>query len=131
MHEDVSMVQCSQEQNAENTSVFRYVYLSKGGLLQIQIASNASIDLHMHTTYSDGRWSAEQLFDYLSEQNFGLIAVTDHDRTDTVASIQQLGIQRHIVVLAGVEISAQWHGNMTDVLCYGFDPQDEALRAIA
>ncbi len=99
--------------------------------MQNRITSDTSIDLHMHTTYSDGRWSAEQLLDYLSHQGFGLIAVTDHDRVDTVASIQQLGIQRQIAVLAGVEISAQWHGSMADVLCYGFDPQDEALREIA
>ena len=95
------------------------------------ISSDTSIDLHMHTTYSDGRWSAEQLFDHLVEQGFGLVSVTDHDRVDTVARIQQLGAQKQIVVLAGVEISAQWHGRMADVLCYGFDPQDKTFRAIA
>lgn len=94
------------------------------------ISSDASIDLHMHTTYSDGRWSAEHLLDYLAQEGFGLIAVTDHDRVETVAGIQQLGIQKRVQVLAGVEISAQWHGKMGDVLCYGFDPHDEALKAI-
>jgi hypothetical protein len=97
----------------------------------IQITPDTAIDVHMHTTYSDGRWSAEQLFDYLAEQGFGLIAVTDHDRVDTVAGIQQLGKQRQIAVLAGVEISAEWRGKMGDVLCYGFDPHDGGLRAIA
>ncbi len=99
-------------------------------LLHIQIASDAAIDLHMHTTYSDGRWSAEQLLDHVAQEGFRLIAVTDHDRVETVASIQQLGVEKHVAVLAGVEISAAWHGRMGDVLCYGFDPHDEALKAI-
>jgi predicted metal-dependent phosphoesterase TrpH len=85
----------------------------------------------LHTTYSDGRWSAEQLFDYLAQEGFGLVAVTDHDRVDTVASIQQLGLQKHVPVLPAVEISAEFHGKMADVLCFGFNPQDKALRAIA
>ena len=32
------------------------------------ISPDTPIDLQMHTTYSDGRWSAEQLFDYLAEE---------------------------------------------------------------
>jgi 3',5'-nucleoside bisphosphate phosphatase len=99
--------------------------------LRTLISSDASVDLHMHTTYSDGRWSAEQLFDHLTQEGFDLIAVTDHDRVETVASIQQLGAQRQITVLAGVEISAEWRGQMGDVLCYGFDPRSDALRALA
>ncbi len=99
--------------------------------LQIQISPDTPIDLQMHTTYSDGRWSAEQLFDYLAQEGFGLVAVTDHDRVDTVASIQQVGMQKHVPVLPAVEISAEWHGKMADVLCFGFDPHEKALRAIA
>ncbi len=32
----------------------------------MSISPDTSIDLHMHTTYSDGRWPAEQLVDYLA-----------------------------------------------------------------
>ncbi len=99
--------------------------------MEIRITADTSIDLHLHTTYSDGRWSAEQLLDYLTEAGFGLVAVTDHDRVETVASIQQLGAQKHVPVLAGVEISAEWRGQMGDVLCYGFDSSNEALRSLA
>jgi predicted metal-dependent phosphoesterase TrpH len=99
--------------------------------VQIAIRSDTAIDLHMHTTYSDGRWSAEQLLDHLAQAGFGLVAVTDHDRVETVAHIQHLGEQKGIHVLAGVEISAEWHGKMADMLCYGFDVHDETMRTIA
>jgi len=98
--------------------------------LSQHLPKNASIDLHLHTTYSDGRWSAEALLDHLAQEGFGLAAITDHDRVDTVANVQQAGEQRQIPVLAGVEISAEWYGKMGDVLCYGFDPQDAALHAL-
>src|SRR2546428_3816989 len=96
----------------------------------LTLSPDASIDLHMHTTYSDGRWPAEQLINYLVAEGFDLVAVTDHDCIDTVAGIQQLAAQQNLPVLAGVEMSTQWHGRMGHVLCYGFDPQQNYLLEI-
>jgi predicted metal-dependent phosphoesterase TrpH len=81
----------------------------------------------MHTTYSDGHWPAEQLLDYLANEGFEMVAVTDHDRVDMVPAIQALGAQRNLPVLAGVEMSTDWHGKMGDLLCYGFDPLNNEL----
>ncbi len=99
--------------------------------MRTQLALDSSIDLHMHTTFSDGRWPAEELLDHLAQQGFDLVAVTDHDQIETVPFVQQLGEQRHLSILAGVEMSTAWHGKMGDMLCYGFDPQNEELRALA
>jgi predicted metal-dependent phosphoesterase TrpH len=121
----------SQKQSAEESGTcVLSLFLIKEFHLHT-IAADTPIDLHLHTTYSDGRWSAEELLEHLSQEGFGLVAITDHDRVETVASIQQAGIQRSVLVLAGVEISAEWRGQMGDVLCYGFDPGDAALRSLA
>jgi predicted metal-dependent phosphoesterase TrpH len=48
------------------------------------LTPDAAIDLQMHTTYSDGTWTPEQLIAYLVREQFGLGAITDHDRVDTV-----------------------------------------------
>jgi predicted metal-dependent phosphoesterase TrpH len=112
-------------------NIFRPLCSRKELDLYLHITPDTPIDLQMHTTYSDGRWSAEQLFDYLAQEGFGLVAVTDHDRVDTVESIQRLGTQKQVPVLPAVEISAQFHGKMADVLCFGFDPHEQGLRAIA
>ena len=97
---------------------------------QLILAPDAAIDLHMHTTYSDGRWSAQQLIDFLANEAYDLVAVTDHDRVDMVASIQDLAAEKNLPVLAGVEMSTQWKGKMGHMLCYGFDPEDNYLREI-
>lgn len=91
---------------------------------------DASIDLHMHTTYSDGRWPAQQLIEFLANGGFDLVAITDHDRVDKVAEIQRLGAEKQLPVLAGVEMSTDWHGKMGDVLCYGFDPTQNYLQPL-
>lgn len=97
----------------------------------LTLSSDAAIDLHMHTTYSDGAWSAEKLIDFLANEGFDLVAVTDHDRVDMVASIQELGAQRGLPVLAAVEMSTTWQGRMGDLLCYGFDPHKNELAPLA
>jgi len=97
----------------------------------LALAPDASIDLHMHTTYSDGRWPAEQLINYLVTEGFDLVAITDHDRVDTVTGIQQLAAQQNLPVLAGVEMSTEWNGKMGHVLCYGFDPDTNDIRGVS
>ena len=97
----------------------------------LRLAADAAIDLHLHTTYSDGRWVPETLLDHLLGERFDLAAVTDHDRADTVATIQQLARERNLRVLVAVEISSEWKGELVDMLCYGFDPNRTALRELA
>ena len=96
----------------------------------LTLAPDTPIDLHMHTNYSDGRWPAQQLIEYLVAEGFALVSVTDHDRVDTVASIQELAARQNLPVLAGVEMSTEWKGKMGHVLCYGFDPEQNYLREI-
>ena len=96
----------------------------------LTLATNTMIDLQMHTTYSDGTWTPEQLIDYLVSEQFGLAAITDHDRVDTAASLQQLAAQKQLPVLTAVEMSTSWKGELTDVLCYGFDPEKNELQSL-
>ncbi len=100
-------------------------------MTHLVLAPDAAIDLQMHTLYSDGTWTPEQLIDYLVSERFGLIAITDHDRVDTVASLQQLAAEKQLPVLAAVEMSTSWKGEPTDVLCFGFDPEKNELNDLA
>lgn len=97
----------------------------------LRLAADAAIDLHLHTTYSDGSWKLESLFDYLLREQFGLAAITDHDRADTAAVVQQLALDKDLPVLVAVEMTTTWKGEMTDLLCFGFDPSHNALNDLA
>lgn len=102
--------------------------LSTAGL---RLAAEAAIDLQVHTIHSDGSWVPEQLFDYLLREQFGLVAITDHDRADTAGALQQLARAKQLPVLVAVEMTASWRGKMTDLLCFGFDPEHSALHELA
>jgi 3',5'-nucleoside bisphosphate phosphatase len=97
----------------------------------LSLAADSAIDLHLHTTYSDGCWTLEPLLDYLLREQFGLAAIADHDRADTVAAIQQLALDKHLPVLVAVEMTTTWKGEMTDLLCFGVDPNHNALNDLA
>jgi predicted metal-dependent phosphoesterase TrpH len=97
----------------------------------LELAPDAPIDLQLHTHYSDGRWTPEQLMNYLVSEGFGLAAITDHDRVDTAAVLQRLALDRGLPLLVAAEMTTTWNGAMTDLLCYGFDPENNALQALA
>lgn len=97
----------------------------------LSLAAEAAVDLHLHTIHSDGAWVPEELFDYLVREQFSLAAITDHDRPDTTGAIQQLAQAKGLPVLVAVEMTAAWRGQMTDLLCFGFDPAHSALHELA
>lgn len=88
----------------------------------LTLLPDAAVDLQLHTTCSDGDWPPESLVDYAVAAGFALIAVTDHDRLDTVAAVQRYGAGRGLPVIAAAELSAIWQGELLDLLCYGFNP---------
>ena len=97
--------------------------------LHLTLAADAAIDLQLHTTFSDGTWTPEQLMDYLVREQFGLAAITDHDRVDTAALLQRLAAERQFPLLVALEMSTSWRGEPTDVLCYGFDPEKMCCKS--
>src|SRR5258706_7370095 len=97
----------------------------------LMLPSEAAIDLQMHTTFSDGHWTAAQLLDHVAGEGFALVAITDHDRLDTIEEVQRLAAARGVLVLPAVEMSASWEGQMCDILCFGVHPGPSDLATIA
>jgi predicted metal-dependent phosphoesterase TrpH len=111
----------------------------------LSLTADAAIDLHVHTIYSDGTWTPEELLDYLVREQFDLVAIADHDRADTAIALQQLAQTKHLPVLVAVEMTTLWQDEMTtlrrdemsgllemtDLLCFGFDPDRNALNDLA
>lgn len=98
----------------------------------MKLVADDSIDLHLHTLYSDGVWTPEQLIDYLLQEGFALAAITDHDRLDKITELQQLARAKGFPLLPAVEMTTHWRDEpWVDVLCYGFDLQPGPLHALA
>ncbi len=76
------------------------------------------IDLHAHTTYSDGTFSPRGLVELAAQVGLSAVAVTDHDSIDGVAEAAAAGGELGVEVVAGVEINL-FHDQLTvDLLGY-------------
>lgn len=87
------------------------------------------IDLHMHSTASDGSDAPEAVAALAERNGVRVIALTDHDCLDGIPAAAARAEAAGIRLIPGVELSV--HEEATDVhlLAYGFDPADAALRA--
>jgi predicted metal-dependent phosphoesterase TrpH len=66
----------------------------------------AYVDLHTHSTASDGTLPPEQVIDAAAACGLAALALTDHDTIDGVARAREAGERAGIRVIAGVELSA-------------------------
>ena len=64
------------------------------------------LDLHIHTTASDGTCTPEEVVRLAKKKGFSLIAITDHDTMDGVREAVEAGKKYNVEVIPGVEISA-------------------------
>ncbi len=87
-------------------------------------------DLHVHTRASDGRWTPAQVVDGCHAKGIELLAVADHDTTDSVLTAESLALESGIGYLRAVEISSTTDGVLIHVLAYGIDVEDPTLRGV-
>jgi predicted metal-dependent phosphoesterase TrpH len=86
------------------------------------------IDLHIHTTCSDGLYTPAQVVDLAGRSGLDAVAITDHDTLDGIAPARAAA-RRTLEVIAGVEISAEDAVGEVHVLGYLFHPEDAGLEA--
>ncbi len=86
------------------------------------------IDLHLHTTASDGRSTPAELVDAVAAADIRVMAVTDHDTVAAYEEVAALGAARGLTVLTGIEITAVEEGRDVHVLGYGFDAEYPELQ---
>lgn len=79
------------------------------------------IDLHMHSYYSDGTNSPEELVKMAKEKSISMISVTDHDGIEGVAEVVQEGKILGVKVVPGIEISVASEIKDLHILGYGID----------
>lgn len=68
----------------------------------------AAIDLHCHSTISDGLYSPEQLIAYAHAQGVKVLALTDHDDMSGLSRARKAAEQHGMQFINGVEISVTW-----------------------
>jgi len=76
------------------------------------------IDLHMHTTASDGRCSPEELVERVARAGIHTMSVTDHDTLAGVRPARAAAAARGLTCVPGIEITSVHRGKDVHVLAY-------------
>jgi hypothetical protein len=89
----------------------------------------ASIDLHMHSTHSDGVLAPDALVGILQAAGIRLCALTDHDTVAGTAAMRAAAERVGITAISGIELSAEWSGRSIHIVGLGFDPDALAITS--
>ena len=89
-----------------------------------------TIDLHIHTTVSDGTDTPRELLSQVRAAGIELFSVTDHDAVKGCSILRSLRKADDPAFLTGVEFSCRDEGGKYHILGYGYDPDAESIRAI-
>ena len=88
------------------------------------------IDLHMHTTISDGTDTPEMLLAHIKAAGITLFSVTDHDAIKSSTIIPGLLCEADPRFLPGVEFSCKDEEGKYHILGYGYDPDSDGIRKV-
>lgn len=88
-----------------------------------------TIDLHVHTTASDGTASPAEAVELAKAAGLSAIAITDHDTVSGYAEAAEAGKALGVEVIPGIEISTKY-GRAVHILGYYIDPDSDKLAPV-
>lgn len=86
-----------------------------------------NIDLHCHSTVSDGILAPAQLIERADRRGVKMLALTDHDDIAGLDEARLTAARKNIAFINGVEISVSWRGRTIHILGLNFDPDYKPL----
>lgn len=87
------------------------------------------IDLHCHSSASDGALAPAELVARARERGIEVLALTDHDTLEGLPEARAAAREHGIRLIEGIELSCQWGGATVHVLGYDFSDDAPALKA--
>lgn len=91
-----------------------------------------NIDLHIHTSYSDGDNSVKEVLKLINKNNIDLFCITDHDSVQAYDDLKNThtGKSKYIY---GVELTSNYNNEIRDILGYGINVEkmNELLKSFA
>ena len=88
------------------------------------------IDLHVHTTASDGQYKPAEIIQKAADKNIKVIAITDHDTTAGIKEAQEEGQKLGVNVIAGIELNISFPTGEFHLLGYKIEKGSKSLDTI-
>ena len=93
--------------------------------------SEKIIDMHVHSNYSDGDLSPQELIRLAIDKRIGTLSITDHDTIEGIKKVNRTDsiiVDSGIKIINGVELSAKSTTGRMHILGYGIDLNNETLN---
>src|SRR6266481_3266010 len=84
-------------------------------------------DLHLHTNFSDGTYTPEELAAHGKRHDLAAMALTDHDTVEGCARMSAACETEGIEFISGTELTAELRGNELHLLAYCIDLDNQTL----
>ncbi len=88
------------------------------------------IDLHVHSTFSDGTLTPTELAACAAGKGLAAFALTDHDTTEGIPEASQAARHFHLELIPGIELSTEYQGHDIHILGLGIRPEEEAFSRL-
>lgn len=85
------------------------------------------VDLHTHSTASDGTFSPTELVAEAYKAGISVLALTDHDTVSGVEEAKQAGNRYGVRIIPGIEISVEWYPGELHLLGFGLETENDVL----
>ena len=113
--------------NIKNGQKAHQMTTSIKGIDVIEKEERGGGDLHIHTDFSDGTMSPEQVVKEASRLNFRTIAITDHDTVDAIEIAQIVGSMEGVDIIPAIELSSNYSSTDIHLLGYFVDIKNSTL----
>ena len=81
------------------------------------------VDLHMHSTYSDGTLTPKEMVEMMDDIGVDIAAITDHDNVKAYDDIRSMSVKlkKPLTIIPATELGCSFDGVIRDLLGYGVD----------
>ncbi len=87
----------------------------------------SKVNLHIHSNFSDGEYSFDDLIEQAKNLNMKYISITDHN---TIQGYLNSKYKDDEILIKGVEFDCMYNFTLLHILGYGIDPNNKDLQAI-
>ena len=87
-----------------------------------------AIDLHVHSTKSDGSYTPIELVNYALDKGLSAFALTDHDTTDGITEALAAARGKNIEVIPGIEFSSEYEGRDIHIVGLYIDYESDYFK---
>jgi predicted metal-dependent phosphoesterase TrpH len=96
----------------------------------LTVSANFEVDLHLHTTFSDGTLTPTRLVDLCASRGLKNIAISDHDSTEGLSeALKAAEAHPELTIIPAIELSTDIPGSEIHMLGYFIDREDPELQA--